>query len=228
MLELGYTILFVTLISIILWYYHFALKKIGVKSKKRILIVVIILALWLIIQYLITKTGFYSNLSVSPRIPIFMITPLLFFTFIFLVKNRNNYIVDVIPIHIPIAYQSFRVVIEVLFYFTYIKGILPVQVTFEGINYDVLFGMSAILMGIYAYQKNASKKVLIAWNIIGICVVVFAAFTFITSFYFPSIWGESNSRISPDFVHFPFLLLPAFFMPSAIFMHVLSIIQLRE
>jgi len=228
MLELGYTILFISLISIILWYYYRALEKIGIKSKKRILIVIAVLSLWLIPHYFLTKTGFYSDFTEFPKIPIFMISPLFLFTFILFLKNKNSRVLDAIPIHIPIAYQSFRAVIEVLFYFTFLKGILPVQVTFEGVNYDVLFGLSAILMGIYAFQKNASKKILIIWNIIGIGVVAFAAFTFITSFYFPAIWGLSNSGVSPEFAQFPFLLLPSFFMPSAIFMHILSIIQLKK
>ena len=190
--------------------------------------VITILSLWLIVQYAIVKSGFYNDFSLPPRIPIFMIFPLFIFTFIFLIRNRKNKILDAIPIHIPLFYQSFRVIIEVLFYFTFLKGVLPIQVTFEGENYDVLFGVSAIVMGIYAYKNIASKKLLIVWNVIGIVVVGFAAFTFITSFYFPSIWGESNLGISEEFLNFPFLLLPSFFMPSAIFMHVLSIIQLKK
>lgn len=228
MLELGYSILFISLISIILWFYKRALQKLEIKRQKKIVITITILSLWLIVQYAIVKSGFYNDFSLPPRIPIFMIFPLFIFTFIFLIRNRKSKVLDVVPIHIPIFYQSFRVVIEVLFYFTFLKGILPIQVTFEGANYDVLFGVSAIVMGIYAYKNIASKKLLIIWNVIGIVVVGFAAFTFITSFYFPSIWGESNLGISEEFLNFPFLLLPSFFMPSAIFMHVLSIIQLKK
>ncbi|QYJ67400.1 hypothetical protein [Flavobacterium litorale] len=157
-----------------------------------------------------------------------MIIPLFLFTVIFLFKNRNSNILKNLPIHIPIFYQSFRAVIEVLFYYTFLAEILPVQATFHGYNYDVLLGISALFIGLYAMQKNASKKLLIAWNIVGIAIVLFAAFIFITSFYAPSVWGTSTKFILREFNQFPFLLLPTFFMPSAIFVHVLSIIQLRK
>lgn len=231
MLKSAYIILFIVLWALILFIHNSALKKINVQPKmrqKKLLISSMVLALWLVIQYIISENGFYHNLSLPPRIPLFMILPLFLFIIIFLNKKKQSPIIHAVPIYLPIAYQSFRAIIEPLFYFTFLQGILPIQVTFEGVNYDVLLGISAIFMGLYAFRKNASKKLLIVWNFIGIGVVAFAAFTFISSFYFPSIWGQENSVISQEFNQFPFLLLPLFFMPSAIFMHVLSIIQLKQ
>jgi len=229
MLQLSYILLFVLLLSIILWIVNLAMQKnsLPIQKRKRTLgIIIISLLTWVIVQFSVSKTGFYLDLSLPPRIPLFMILPLFLFTAIFLFTNKGSKILNAIPIHLPVAYQSFRAFIEVLFYFTFLKGILPVQVTFEGANYDVLFGLSAIFMGIYASRAGASKKVLIAWNVLGIAVVAFAAFTFISSFYFPSFWGDIAAP--EGFNKFPFLLLPAFFMPSAIFMHILSIIQLSN
>ncbi|WP_190810375.1 hypothetical protein [Flagellimonas sp. S3867] len=141
-------------------------------------------------------------------------------------RNRNHSIFTAIPLALPIAVQSFRAVIEVLFYFTFLNEILPVQVTFEGANYDVLIGLSAIPMAVYAHRANPSKQILLAWNIIGILVVLFAAFIFITSFYFPTIWGDAG--IPLEFNQFPYLLLPTFLMPFAVFLHVSSIVQLTQ
>ena len=231
MLKTSYILLLILLWTLILFVYNSAMKKIMIQPKdrkKKLLTPSLVFALWLIVQYIISETGFYHNLSLPPRIPLFMILPLFLFTLFFLKKNKKSPIIQAIPVYIPIAYQSFRAIIEPLFYFTFLQGILPVQVTFEGANYDVLLGISAIFIGLYAFRKNASKKFLIVWNYIGIAVVAFAAFTFITSFYFPSIWGGENSEISQEFNQFPFILLPLFFMPSAIFMHGLSIIQLKQ
>lgn len=231
MLKFAYSILFIILLITILFFYAKALKKNQNTSssiKKKLLIVLAVISGWLLVQYLIHQTGFYHTLTLPPRIPLFMIAPLFLFSFIFLLKNRKSNVLNNIPLEIPIAYQSFRAIIEVLFYYTYVQGILPIQVTFEGANYDVLLGISAILVGVYARKKNASIRFLIAWNIIGIGVVAFAAFTFVTSFYFPSIWGQTDSIVIQEFNQFPFLLLPLFFMPSAVFMHLVSIIQLTR
>jgi len=231
MLKLSYILLFIVLWSIILLVVNAAMKKTNVESKRRqkyLTICTLIIGAWFGIQHLTIESGFYSTLDLPPRIPLFMILPLFLFTFTFLFRKRSSAVLNAIPTPIPIFYQSFRAVIEVLFYYTFLQGILPEQVTFSGANYDVLLGISAIPMGIYALRKTANKKLLIAWNIIGIGVVGFAAFTFITSFYFPSFWGISATTISLKFAHYPFMLLPSFFMPSAIFVHVMSIIQLSN
>ncbi|WP_420603566.1 hypothetical protein [Flagellimonas sp.] len=229
MIKASYVLLFVILLVILLWTLNNAMKKIGVVHPKRnsaLAITFIGIFSWLALQLFVWNTGFYYNLSLPPRIPLFMVFPVLLFIVLFLFRNRNHSIIAAIPIALPVAVQSFRAVIEVLFYFTFLSGVLPIQVTFEGANYDVLIGLSAIAIAIYASRPNASSKVLIAWNIIGILVVLFAAFIFITSFYFPAIWG--NTGIPIAFNQFPYLLLPTFLMPFAVFLHVLSIIQLTR
>ncbi|MGW9684540.1 hypothetical protein [Flagellimonas sp. 2504JD1-5] len=229
MIKTSYVLLFGVLLLILLWGLINGLNKIGVSSSKRnraVILTTLGIFSWLALQYFIWTTGFYYDLSLPPRIPLFMVLPLFLFIVFFMFKNRNHKVLASIPIALPIAVQSFRAVIEVLFYFTFIQGILPVQVTFEGANYDVLIGLSAIVMAVYANRPNASRKVLLVWNIIGILVVLFAAFIFITSFYFPSIWGDTGIPIG--FNQFPFLLLPTFLMPFAVFLHVLSIVQLTQ
>ncbi|MEO1417705.1 MAG: hypothetical protein AAFW00_20645 [Bacteroidota bacterium] len=229
MLEFAYILLFVTLMGVILWMARLAMRKMEVplSTQRRRLVTILLGVLgWIAIQIALSTAGIYDDLSLPPRIPLLMILPLFVFAFVFLNRNKQSPILHAIPIHIPIVYQSFRAVIEVLFYFTFVAGILPIQVTFGGANYDVLLGISAIFVGLYAYRTDASPKLLIAWNILGIAVVGFAAFTFISSFYFPEIWGDAEPNLA--FNRFPFLLLPSFFMPSAIFMHLLSIVQLRR
>lgn len=230
MLKVAYLLLFIVLFSIILFALNRAQRNYGLSSKQRtkwMIRLPLIAGSWFFIQYLIVQSGFYHNLSLPPRIPLLMILPLFLFTGIFLYRNRNHGILQHLPLTAPITYQSFRAFIEVLFYLTFVAGILPVQVTFEGYNYDVLLGLSALPIGWYASRPNPNKRLLIAWNILGIAVVAFAAFTFITSFYFPQLWGYSANDIL-GFAEFPFLLLPTFFMPSAIFMHVVSIVQLSQ
>ncbi|WP_420320892.1 hypothetical protein [Flagellimonas sp.] len=229
MIKTSYVLLFGVLLLILLWVLNNGLKKNGVLASKRNQITFLTalgIFTWLALQYFIWTTGFYYDLSLPPRIPLFMVLPVFLFIVFFMFGNRNHKVLASIPIALPIAVQSFRAVIEVLFYFTFIQGILPIQVTFEGANYDVLIGLSAIVMAVYANRPNASKKVLLAWNFIGTLVVLFAAFIFITSFYFPSIWGETGIPIG--FNQFPYLLLPTFLMPFAVFLHVLSITQLTQ
>jgi len=48
------------------------------------------------------------------------------------------------------------------------------------------------------------------------------------TFFVPSIWGSSTPLANEGVFSFEFMLVPGFLMPSAVFMHILSIIQLRK
>lgn len=230
-MEIAFILLFISLWLVILFNFNKTLGNLEYSTKQRLKktgLIIGVLLIWIILQSTISSSGFYDDTNLPPRIVIFQILPLFLFTFIFLISNKKHKILNAIPVYLPIAYQSFRVIIELYFHQLYKQGILPQQVTYSGYNFDIVFGASAIFMALYAYRKTPSKRVLLIWNLLGITVVLNAAFTFITSFYFPQIWGSNEPELAEIFLRFPYQLLPSFFMPSAVFFHVLSIVQLKQ
>jgi len=227
MLELSYYLLFISLVVILMFFSYTGMTKAGFGKKlikRNSLIIGLIILLWVGLQTIASKSGFYNNQGLPPRVPLFMILPLVIGMIVYMRGFERNKAALALPIYLPILFQGFRAIIEVLFHFTYKQGILPEQVTFTGVNYDILIGLSAYFVGAYAYKSEASKRILLIWNVIGLALILFAAFTFITSFYFPQLWDDKS--ISLEFIQLPFMLLPAFFLPIAVFMHIFSIRQL--
>ena len=123
--------------------------------------------------------------------------------------------------------QSFRILVETLFVYSVSAGVLHPIVTIEGYNFDMVFGASAIAMWVFTYKiKVFSKQLLILWNYLGIAVLASVIFLFVSAVYFPNIWGETE-MMPKAFATAPYVLVAGFLMPSAIFIHVLSIIRLR-
>jgi hypothetical protein len=231
MLQFGYIALTVLMISIILLGYFRTLQKTTTieLSRKRTLKVGIGLLLWILYTSIIAKTGFLQDYSLPPRFPILLIIPAFTFTGFFLYKHRNSSVIKNIPTSWLVYYQSFRILIESLFVASVAKGLLQPEVTFEGYNYDILFGLSALIIGFLAFNKKViSGKGLLLWNYLGLAVIAFIIFLFTTTTYAPELWGSTETLATKEMVTFPFVFVPAFLMPSAIFMHVVSIIQLRK
>ncbi|MCH7524563.1 MAG: hypothetical protein IIC74_06030, partial [Bacteroidetes bacterium] len=178
MLETAWGFLFTILLGIILWGYNSAMKKINIDKKtrlKRLGLILSVASLWLLYVFAVVQSGILSDASMPPKFPLLIIAPLFIFTGIFLFRKRNSTILHAIPSGLPIAYQSFRAVIEVLFYFTFLKGLFPEVATFSGYNYDILLGLSAPVVVYFSYKKANSEKLLIAWNILGLLIVAIAA-----------------------------------------------------
>ncbi len=122
--------------------------------------------------------------------------------------------------------QSFRILVEILFVYSVSANVLHPIVTIEGYNFDMIFGASALIMWLFTYKiKIISKSILILWNYLGIAVLASVIFLFVSSVYFPNIW-EKTEMMPKAFATAPYVLVAGFLMPSAIFIHVLSIIRL--
>ena len=197
------------------------------KVKRKPLLLIIGLILWHLYLFLIAQSGFLQDFSFPPRVVLVVILPAFLFTGIFIFRNRNIQWIQHIPSHWLLFYQTFRILIETLFVFSVAKGVLPYHVTIEGYNMDLIFALTAPVIGFLVYKRSKhSINLAIAWNFIGLTVIATILFLFMTTIYFPQFFGSSEPLMSKEFGVYPYPLVAGFLMPSAVFMHVLSIVQL--
>ena len=178
--------------------------------------------------YAIAYSGVLNNFDFPPRFFIFLILPIFSFTGIYIYKNRNSDWLSKIPEHWLIFFQSFRILVESLFVATVAKGILNKEVTIEGYNFDMIFAYTAPIIGYLAYKKIASRKVLIIWNYTGLLVIASIIFLFLSSIFNPQLFGSETMLLPVESVKYPYVLVAGFLMPTAVFIHVLSITQLTK
>ncbi|MEZ4886459.1 MAG: hypothetical protein R3E32_17110 [Chitinophagales bacterium] len=232
MLQFGYITLTIIMVVIILLGYNHTLKSINTPTdvrKKYLGRTWIGLFLWIAYAFAVAKSSIIQTFEFPPRFPLFLILPAFVFIGFFLRRYRNSAVIAAIPKSWLIYYQTFRIGIESLFLTTVAAGMLHSEVTFEGYNYDMVFAATAPFVAYLVFHKRLfSEKFALAWNYLGLAVIASIIFLFTTTIYFPSIWGSTESLAPMDVVTFPFVLVPAFLMPSAVFMHIVSIIQLSR
>lgn len=232
MLELSYLGLSLIMTIILISIGFFSLNKSEKdksKLKKKKSRIVVGLFLWHIYVYVLSKSGFIADFSFPPRFALLMILPLFIFTGIFIYRNRNSDWVKVIPKHWLVFYQSFRILIETIFVYSVAAGILNHHVTIEGYNYDMVFAYSAPILGLLVYKwKDINPNIILIWNYLGLLIIASIIFIFMSSIYNPSLFGESDVLIPIEMTSYPFTLVAGFLMPSAVFVHVLSIAQINK
>jgi hypothetical protein len=232
MLEFGHIGLTVLMVALILLGYHQTLKK-NIDDKKernrRFFTLSGGLALWFTYLIILSISGVLQDMSLPPKFPLLLFIPFVIFTIIFYIRNKDSKFIQSIPNSWTIYYQTFRIIVEMLLLYTFYKGIIPEQATFEGLNFDVIMGITAPFMAYFVFGDKVKNLALArGWNILGILMVLFVAFIIGTSFYLPHIWGSETELTQPEFLTMPYLLIAGFLAPSAIFMHVVSLVQLRK
>lgn len=123
--------------------------------------------------------------------------------------------------------QSFRVAVELLLWALFAAGALPVQMTFEGRNFDILTGLTAPIAGYLFARGKLGRTALIVWNIAGLALLVNIVAVAILSMPTPLrvFMSEPANTIV---THFPVSWLPGLLVPLAYTLHFLSLRQLLQ
>ncbi|MBY0472376.1 hypothetical protein K2X30_14515 [bacterium] len=118
-----------------------------------------------------------------------------------------------------IGFQSFRIPVELILLGLMHAGTIPIQMTFEGRNGDILTGISALFVA-YAVRKKPKRGLIWAWNIFGLALLVN-----IVTVAILSMPGRTRTFMNepPNLAvfSFPYVWIPAVFVMLALFGHLL-------
>ncbi len=211
--HIGIAIALTTLITI--WFFF--------KATGNSKTVLIVLAIWLVIQSAISVTGFYTVTdSLPPRFLLLVLPPFLFIAGLF-VTVRGRRFIDNLNVKTLTILHVIRIPVEIVLFWLFIGKTIPQLMTFEGRNFDILSGLSSPVIYYFGFvRKQLSKKVIIGWNLICLLLLFNIIVNAIFSLPFPFqkfAFDQPNIAL----LHFPFVWLPCCIVPIVLLSHLASI-----
>ncbi len=219
MVELSFYLLSIAAISMLLLLFR------GYSFLKVLIGFSIIIILWGSYLAILDQSEVLKNFEVPPRVPLMIVFPVIIAIILLVNSKFMTGAVQNTPLYVPVVLQSFRIFVELLIYATYLKGIFPQRATFEGLNFDILVGISATFMSIGILKGYLKNRAVLIWNIVAICILSVTVYSFISTYYFTDF---ADSGLGSKFVEIPYLLLASVLLPIAIFLHAFSIKQILE
>jgi hypothetical protein len=181
---------------------------------------------WLTYVGLLAYFGVVKNTAMRPPWVVFLLVPVLVFLLLFfgfVVRSTAGARVALaFPLWILLGAESFRIGVELFLHQLWIDGLVPKMLTFDGANVDIYIGASAAVIAWLSTRGRLGLRLGLAWNVLGLLalmnVVIRAVLT--SPGPFNLIHAEVPNRL---FSIFPFLLIPGFFVPLAVVLHLLAI-----
>ena len=175
---------------------------------------------WVLVTGLLADNGFFLNLDTQPpRFAFILIGAVLlcFLLFHFLKQSNVN------PGFL-LAVHLLRIPVEIVIYQQYVEGNVPVYMTFAGWNFDIVVGISALLIFYYRFisGKFPRKEFMLLWNIAGILFLGFIVTIAVLSSPLPLqvlAFDQPNVMV----LMFPYVWLPAIVVPLVLMSHILMI-----
>ena len=186
----------------------------------------LILLGWIIFQTMIGLSGFYSKTDgFPPRFLLMILPPLLLIAGLF-TSSKGKRFLKGIDIQTLTLLHIIRIPVELVLFWLYLQKVVPIIMTFEGRNFDIISGLSAPIIYYFGFRKmKMSRITLLIWNFVCIGLLINIVSTAILSAPFPFqkfAFDQPNIAV----LYFPFNLLPSFIVPLVLFSHLATIRQL--
>ncbi len=167
---------------------------------------------WLALTAGLAHIGAFANFErLTPLLMLYVFAAIVMAT---IVGTRTT-----APLAVLIGFQAFRIPVEVFLHQGYAAGVVPVQMTWDGRNFDVLTGLAALPVAWLASKGRLPRGALHAWNALGFALLVNIMAVSILSFPTPlrQFWNEpANVFVT----RLPYVWLPTFLVPAAWFGHI--------
>jgi hypothetical protein len=193
------------------------------QGKKWLAPYAILVTVWIAYVAGISYSGILADFSLPPRVPLLIVVPAVMACFIFTGARRFKEVLRQTPLHMPIYFQSFRIVVEFLIFGAFLEGVFPERATFLGLNFDVLAGISAPVTAYLYQRKIINVKGLLGWNFLSMVILIVTVYSFISTYYFTDYVARGGNS---DFTKMPYLLLASVLLPVAVFLHIFSLRQI--
>jgi hypothetical protein len=143
----------------------------GEKGKSQAIKTVLAYVGWMIFVSILGFSGLLSDFtSMPPKMMIFFVlnlTTAVAFAF----SSAGTKIIQNIPIAAIVGFQSMRILVELGIWRANAQGLAPIQMTFEGYNFDIVTGILSLIL-IPVLLKNPSKKIVAVWSVVGVGLLI--------------------------------------------------------
>jgi hypothetical protein len=130
-----------------------------------------------------------------------------------------------LPLWVLVAVQAFRLPLELAMHGLAERGIMPVQMTYTGRNFDIVTGATAIVVAWATATKVGGWRLVCAWNVLGLCLLVNVVTIAILSTPAVRYFGDANLNVFVTYT--PYVWLPAVMVLAALAGHLIIFNALR-
>ena len=194
-----------------------------VKRSRSLSWVVVVMAGWTVFTAAMAYSGLLAEFTSFPAwIPILVLAQLAFVFWLGWYSHWSDLLAK-IPQYILVGLQCFRIPVELLLATLAARKLLAIEMTYNGRNFDVLEGITAVALAIWLKRRgeNSLRHVVLVWNLIGLSLVTVVLAHGLLSVPYPSQFLHLSM---PTFIiaYFPVVWLLTLLVPMAYLLHLVS------
>lgn len=126
-----------------------------------------------------------------------------------------------------IGFQTFRLPLQLMVNEGYNEGVVPRPLSFQGYDFDILTGASALVVAVLFAQGRVGRRTLWTWNVVGSLLLLVTVAIAILCMPTPlRVFMDEPPNVWVTW--WPFVWLPTFLVPAALLGHLLVFRKLLQ
>jgi hypothetical protein len=193
--------------------------------RRRTIRVAVGTAVWLVVTGILAGAGVLARFDVRPPPFVIVFVTTVLGTAALAWSPFGRRFATELPFVALIGFQAFRLPLELVMHQAAAARIMPEVMTFTGYNFDIVTGITALLIGLYAWRsKRPLPRPLIAvWNFAGqILLFVIVGVAFAAT---PVFRAFGDGQVNTFVTEFPYIWI-AVSVAAALFGHIVTLRKL--
>ena len=173
---------------------------------------------WMALTWAIAEAGLLRHWERTP--PPFLLLAVSIFAWAAAIafSGLGQRLARFVPLWALVAVQAFRLPLELAMHQMSERGIMPVEMTYTGRNFDILTGITAVVVAALAARGLAGRRLVTAWNVLGLALLVNVVTVAILATPRIRYFGDDHLNVWVTYV--PFVWLPAVMVLAALAGHL--------
>jgi hypothetical protein len=178
-------------------------------------------AAWVIYGHTLAASGLLARFDAGPPPPFVLLLGPILVGPLLVARSAAGARLAGAPMAWLVGLHAFRLPLELVMHQAANEGTMPPQMTFTGLNLDIVTGATAIVVAALAALGRAPRWLLLAWNALGTALlfgIITIAVASLPQFH---AFGADPAHLNTWVAHAPFHMLPAVLVMAAWLGHLL-------
>jgi hypothetical protein len=180
---------------------------------------------WMSITWAAAQSGILRNWDQTPPPFAFLVIAIVALAAALAWSPLGLRLARFIPLWILVAVQSFRLPLELAMHEMSERGIMPAQMSYSGLNFDIVTGATAIIVSAVVWSRRGGRRLVATWNVLGLLLLI--NIVTIAILATPRFRYFGDEALNTWVMDAPFVWLPAVMVLAALAGHLLIFRALR-
>jgi hypothetical protein len=189
------------------------------RAVRAALLTLVAAAIWMAVTWRLAGSGWLRRWDLTPPPFLMFLIVILVLAFRIAFSGAGRRLAREIPLWVLVGVQGFRLPLELAMHQLYERGIMPIQMSYTGMNFDIVTGATAFVVAALLAAGRAGIRLAFAWNVVGAVLLLNILVVAVLST--PKFHAFGQDRVNVFVTYRPYVWLPAVMVLAALAGHLL-------